>query len=138
AFQVGRAASLKYGEAAIALYESIGRIDKAAHVHIHVGIIFHMRGEPVFNEALASEHLRRAESALATGPETFFLAELYHAIAANEAHNLNVVESARASQRGMEIAGNVGFKAMWAQAAAWYAYSLAMRGKLTEGFALFQ
>ena len=62
AFQVDRTRSLKYGESAIALYESIGRFDQAARVHILVANIFHMRDDPLFNETLASEHLRRAES----------------------------------------------------------------------------
>ncbi|HWN58421.1 MAG TPA: AAA family ATPase, partial [Methylomirabilota bacterium] len=137
AFQVDRATSLKYGESAIALYESLGLPDQAARVHTLLGQIFHYRGEPLFNVALANDHLRRAESVMAKEPESIFLADLYHIIAANECHKLNVVETASSAQRAMEISDRLGNKTVWSGAAPFYAWSLAMSGKLREGFALF-
>src|SRR5207253_2313862 len=73
AFEVDRAASLKYGQSAIALYDSMGRYDLAARVHVLLGQIFHMRDDPLlFNAALANNHLRRAESVLTKEPESTF------------------------------------------------------------------
>ena len=138
AFEVDRAVSLKYGESAIALYESLGRFDRAAHVHIHVGTIFHMRGEPLSNAALATDHLRRAESAIANEPETVHLANLYSVIAGNEEAKLNLREAASAARRSMEISERLGEKIFWPWAAAIYAYSLCMEGQLSKGFALFE
>ena len=56
--------------------------------------IFHMRGNPLSNAALASDHLRRAESAIwQAGPETdLAVSDLYHIIAANECHKIEFVE----------------------------------------------
>ena len=138
AFQVDRAMSLKYGESAIALYEGLGRFDQAARVHILLGNIFHMRGEPLFNEALASEHLKRAESVIAKEPETVSAADLYSVIAANECHKLNVVETASAARRSLEISARLA-KRSWPamNAVSFYAWSLCMKGQLREGFAFF-
>ena len=137
AFQVDRAASLEYGKTAISLYESIGRFDKAAHVHVLMGQIFHMRDDPLFNAALASDHLRRAESVMAKEPESVHLADLNHIIAANECHKLNVVKTAAAARRGIQVADRLGKRANWHGPAAFCACSLVISGKLKEGFALF-
>ena len=137
AFEVDRAASLNFGESAIALYDFIGRPDLAAVLHIILGLIFHYRGEPLFDAALASEHLRRADSAIAKEPETGLLAHLYFAVSCHECHFLNVKETARASLRSMEISARLGDKRRWAAAASFYAWTLCMSGKLREGFTLF-
>jgi hypothetical protein len=137
AFQVDRAASLKYGESAIALYESLGRFDQAARVHILLGNIFHMRDDPLFNETLASDHLRRAESVMGKESESVSLVDLYHIIAANECHKMNVVGTAAAARRGIEVSDRLGRRAFWQGPAAFYAWSLVISGKLREGFALF-
>ncbi len=138
AFEIDRAMSLGYGESAITLYESLGLFDKAAQAHTLVGQIFHMRGEPLTNAALATDHLRRAESALANEPEAVHSANLYCVIAANESAKLNFVESASAAQRAMEISDRLGDKTNWPWAAVCYAWSLCMKGQLSEGFALFE
>ena len=138
AFEVDRSTSLRYGESAIALYESLGRLDQAAHVHILMAQIFHMRGDPLANSVLASEHLRRAESAIANGPETFHLAHLFCVTAANESAKLNFVESAKAARRAMGISDRLGDKGTWQWAAVCYGWSLCMEGRLSEGFAHFE
>jgi tetratricopeptide (TPR) repeat protein len=137
AFQVDRAASLAYGKAAISLYESIGRFDQAAIVHTLLGLIYHYRGEQLFNAALASDHLHRAELELTKGPETIALADLYRATSANECHLLNVKRTAWAARRSMEISVRLGDKYVWSGAAAFYAWTLVMDGKLKKGLALF-
>ena len=137
AFEVDRAASLKFAESAIALYDGIGRPDRAAVLHIVLGLIFHYRGEPLFDAALASEHLRLADSAIAKEPATNLLAHLYFAVSCHECHFLNVKETARVSLRSMEISANLGDKRGWAAAASFYAWTLCMSGKLREGFTLF-
>jgi predicted ATPase len=121
AFEVDRATSLRYGESAIALYESLGRFDQAAQVHILLGTIFHMRGEPLANAALATDHLRRAESAIAKEPESIPLANLYCVIASNESAKMNFGGSAIAAQRAMDIANRLSDKRHWPWAAVTYA-----------------
>jgi len=138
AYQVDRAVALKYGESAIALYEGLGRFDLAAQVHLLLGMIFHMRGEPLANAARATDHLRRAESAIAHEPESTPLANLYCIVASNESAKLNFGESAIAAQRAMEISARLGDKKYWPWAAVTYAWSLCMNGRLREGFALFE
>ena len=138
AFEVDRRLSLEYGQSAIELYESKSRYDLAAHVNILLGQIFHMRGEPLFNAALANDHLRRAESVMRKEPESIFLADLYHIIAANECHKLNVVETASYARRAMEICDRIGSKTHWPGPAAFYAWSLVLSGNLREGFALYE
>src|SRR6202030_1283698 len=137
AFEIDRAASLKYGKSAISLYESLGLLNEAARVHTLLGLIFHFRAEPLFNAALASDHLRRAEAELARDPETIAAADLYSAISANEGHLLNVKETARAARRAMEISDRLGDKFYWIAAAPFYAWTLCISGKLSEGFDLF-
>jgi tetratricopeptide (TPR) repeat protein len=137
AFEVDRAASLRYGESAIALYESLGRIDKAAQIHIQLGNLFHMRDEPLTNVALATHHLRQAELALADGPETIPLAFLYSVISSNESAKSNLVEAARAARRSMEISDHLDNKIIWPFAAAVSAWCLCMEGQLSQGFELF-
>ena len=138
AFWVDRAMSLKYGESAIALHESSGRFNRAAQVHILLGNIFHMRDHPLSNAALASDHLRRAESVIANGPETSASSDLYHIISANECHKLNVAATANAARRAMQISDRLVDKTIWPHAAAFYAWSLCMKGQLSEGFALYE
>ena len=49
AFEVDRAKSVRYRESAIALYESIGRFDQAAHVHHPDGEVLQYEGQPIVN-----------------------------------------------------------------------------------------
>ena len=74
---------------------------------------------------------------MATESDSVSLVDLYHIIAANECHKANVVGTAAAARRGIEVSDRLGGKAFWQGPAAFYAWSLVMSGKLREGFALF-
>ena len=136
AFEIDPAKSVNYRESAIVLYDSTGCYDEAAHIRVTLGRSLTISGQPIVNGARAIEHLRRAESVLAKGPETIELARLYEGIAAYESQRMDLVQSARAAGRTMEISDRVGNKAVWADAAAFFAYTLAMSGQLKQGFVL--
>ena len=137
AFEVDRATSLRHFQSALALYESLGSLDKATQVHIQLGTIFHMRGQGLANAALATDHLRRAELAIVKEPETTDLAQLYFTISGNECAKLNFLEGASAARRAMEISDRLGDRLFWPWAAASYAECLCMKGQLSDGFTLF-
>ena len=138
AFEIDHAKSAKYGEAAIAFYESIGCFDKAAKTHIVLGKIFTMSHHAQFNGALAEEHFRRAKSVLTNGPETISLARLYRQIAVHEYLKMDLSQSASAARRAMEISDRLGHKAAWSDAAQSYAQSLVGSGQLEKGFVLLE
>ncbi len=129
--------SVRYREAAIALYESVGNLNQAAGVRVRLGRCFAIVGQPITNGARAIEQLRRAETVLAKGPETSELAWLYEGIAAYEQQRLHLPLSADAAQRAMEISDRIGDKAVWSRAAGFYGFALALRGRLKEAFELF-
>jgi tetratricopeptide (TPR) repeat protein len=138
AFEVDRATSLRHFQSALALYESLGSLDKATQVHIQLGTIFHMRGQALANAALATDHLRRAELAIVKEPETTDLAQLYFTISGNECAKLNFLEGASAARRAMEISDRLGDRMFWPWAAAAYGECLCMKGQLSDGFTLFE
>jgi tetratricopeptide (TPR) repeat protein len=136
AFEIDQVKSVQYRESAIALYESIGCLEEAALIHMRLGTSFSMQGQPLTNNALAAEHLRRAESVLAKGPETISLGWLYQGIARTECLSMNLAQAASAARHAMEIADRLGDKVLWANAAAAYAMCLVVNGRLEEGFVL--
>jgi predicted ATPase len=105
AFEADPPKSAQYFEAAIALYENIGCFGEAALLRVRLASAFAMPGQPLYNGALAYEHYHRAESVLAKGPETTSLALLYARIAQSDSQRMDLVQSARAARRAMEISG---------------------------------
>jgi tetratricopeptide (TPR) repeat protein len=138
AFWVDRETALKYWESAGALYEKLGRFDKAGMVYVQLGIIFHMRGEPQANASLATDYLRRAELAIPKEPETIDLASLYTIMAQNEAAKMNFAQAAIAARHSMQICERLAIERNWPRiaAVAEYAETLCIKGQLSEGFAL--
>jgi tetratricopeptide (TPR) repeat protein len=134
---IDQAKSVRYREAAIALYESVGLLRQAAWVRVTLGRSLSTVNQPIANGARAIEHLRRAESVLARDPDTAELAWLYEGIASYEHQSLDYSRSAMAARRAMEIADRIGDKAAWSAAAGFYGFALANSGRLKEAFKLF-
>jgi hypothetical protein len=59
AFAIDREKSISYLESSIALFESIGRFDKTASMHVGLGFSFATVAQPQYNGARAIEHFRR-------------------------------------------------------------------------------
>ena len=137
ALAVDQPKSVKFRESAVALFESLGDFTEAARIRIRLGRSFATVDKPITDGALAIEHLRRAESVLAKGPETTELAWLYEAIAAYEQQRLNLPRCAEAAKRATQISERIGDRVAWSAAAGFHGHVLALSGHLKEAFELF-
>jgi tetratricopeptide (TPR) repeat protein len=137
-FSIGREKVIRYREAAVALYESLGHFHEAAEVRGRLGRSYAMPSTPFANSAIAIDHLRRAEAVLTKGPETQEVAWLYEGFAAYEHQRLNMPKCAAAALKSMEVSSRIGYELAWAQTAGYLAYTLAQAGQLKEAFELFE
>jgi tetratricopeptide (TPR) repeat protein len=139
AFNIDHARSIKYAEASLALYDAIGDVEKTAEIHCFLGEAFQIWGTPQENIHRAREHLRKAESVLASGavPITGFLARAYMRLAAVDVSSLDLAAALATGKRAMELASQLGSDLVWTEAASRYATVLFMTGRLREAFSLW-
>jgi tetratricopeptide (TPR) repeat protein len=139
AFNIDHARSIKYAEASLALYDAIGDVEKVAQIHCFLGQAFQVWGTPQENIHRAREHLRKAESVLASGavPITSFLARAHFRLAEVDVWSLDLAAGLATGKRAMELASQLGSDLVWTEAASVYATVLFMTGRLREAFSLW-
>ena len=125
------ARQIDYWEKALALYDTVGRADRAARIHSRLGIAL-----SVLTPMRALEHYRKAEAVLGQERESPSLALAYLGRAMAAERSLRTEEGLSASRRAMEIGERLNNVALWARSAAVHGLHLLAKGRLSEAFTL--
>ena len=130
------ARGIEFLEQALTIYESLGRQDRAAQVHSHMGRLLTSRSSSITDIPRAAEHYRKAQEILGQGPDRVSLAAVYVGLA-GVALRLNRRDDGLAwSQRAMEIAERLGNDEIRTGAASLLALHLFSKGKLADAMSL--
>jgi class 3 adenylate cyclase len=124
-----------YLEGALALYEDLGEHVRAAKVHSRLGFL-----KSTFPATMdipsARRHLSLAEPILEKEESLVPLTNVYIGYASAALFADEVTEGLRVSARAMELAEQIGNRALWADAAANHAWFRGMSGDTHGGIAL--
>ncbi|HUA34455.1 MAG TPA: AAA family ATPase [Candidatus Binataceae bacterium] len=135
-FMIDYSAAIRYAEATLALYRTLGDEARVAEWHARLGIYYAVPYADTSDVCRAREHFRKARESLAGGPEGLTLARVYTGIMQTAFVSRRTEEGLAAGKLAMEIAQRFNDDAQWANSALQYSLHLVESGRLAESHAL--
>jgi tetratricopeptide (TPR) repeat protein len=130
---------IAYLERALALYEELGDVERAAQVHSRLGMA-HSLIDSIYAEHLDVErafgHFDTARPVLERDPPRKALGHLETGVSTALTYGLRIPAGIEAAARAMEIAERLGDDALWSGAAQAFGWHKIVAGELREGFAI--
>jgi predicted ATPase len=135
-FMIDYAAAIRYEEAALAIYQSLGDEERVAECHTTLGVYCAVPDVDTTDIARARAHFSKAKEILTRRPEGSSLARVYTGITQIAFISRRTEEGLAAGKLGMEIAERLHDDARWAGTAIQYAIHLLEAGRVAESRAV--
>jgi class 3 adenylate cyclase/tetratricopeptide (TPR) repeat protein len=123
---------IRHLEESLRAYEALRLPDRMTELHIHIGRFLSCYPEQQ-DIPRAARHLRAAEAALTAATEGEPQCLLRIGLAIVALWEARTDDGLAASRRGMDLAQELGNERLWAEAAVYQGWALAVLGRLSEG-----
>jgi tetratricopeptide (TPR) repeat protein len=131
-FMIDYGAAIRYAEATLALYQSLGDEEQIAECHTSLGIAYAIPYADTSDIGRARDHFGKAKEILSRRPEGLALARVYTGIAQTAFVSRRTEEGLAAAKLAMEIDSRFHDDARWAGTATQYGLHLVENGQLAE------
>jgi tetratricopeptide (TPR) repeat protein len=125
-------AAIRYAQATLALYQSLGDEEQIAECHTSLGICYAIPNADISDIGRARDHFGKAKQLLSKRPEGLALAHVYTGNAQTAFVSRRTEEGLAAAKQAMEIEERFHDDARWAGTAIQYGLHLVESGRLAE------